>query len=74
MPDKPRRIDLSPEDLKALLERIKPVLSDQDYEAIKAMVETIEALNQVTLSQLIIHLEAGMPCAARHGIPPPKNI
>jgi len=47
MPDKPRRIDLSPEDLKALLERIKPVVSDQDYEAIKAMAETIEALNQV---------------------------
>ena len=47
MPDKPRRIDLSPEDLKALLERIKPLVSDQDYEAIKAMAETIEALNQV---------------------------
>ena len=47
MPDKPRRIDLSPEDLKALLERIKLVVSDQDYEAIMAMAETIEALNQV---------------------------
>jgi len=40
MPDKPRRIDLSPGDLKAFLERIKPVVSDQDYEAIKAMGET----------------------------------
>ncbi|MBW2710023.1 MAG: transposase, partial [Deltaproteobacteria bacterium] len=47
MPDKPRKIDLSPGDLKSLLERIKPVVSDQDYEAIKAMAETIEALNQV---------------------------
>ena len=26
------------------------------------------------LSQPIIHLEAGMPCAARHGIPPAKKI
>jgi len=36
-----------PEDLKALLERIKPVVSDQDYEAIKAMADTIGALSQV---------------------------
>ena len=47
MADKPRRIDLKPKDLKALLERIKPVVSDQDYEAIKAMADTIEALSQV---------------------------
>ena len=47
MPDKPRKIDLKPEELKALLERIKPVVSDQDYEAIKAMADTIEALSQV---------------------------
>ncbi len=43
MPDKPRRIELKPEELKALLERIKPAVSDQDYEAIKAMANTIEA-------------------------------
>ena len=40
MPDKPRRIDLTPEDIETLLERVKPVVSEQDYEAIKAMGET----------------------------------
>lgn len=47
MPDKPRRIDLTPEDIKALLERVKPVVSEQDYEAIEAMADTIESLSQV---------------------------
>ena len=47
MPDKPRRIDLTPEDIKTLLERVKPVVSEQDYEAIKAMADTIESLSQV---------------------------
>ena len=47
MPDKPRRIDLTPEDIKTLLERVKPVVSEGDYEAIKAMADTIEALSQV---------------------------
>ena len=47
MPDKPRRIDLTPEDIETLLERVKPVVSEQDYEAIKAMADTIEALSQV---------------------------
>ena len=47
MPDKPRRIDLTPEDIETLLERVKPVVSEQDYEAIKAMADTIEALSQI---------------------------
>ena len=47
MPDKPRRIDLTPEDIETLLGRVKPVVSEQDYEAIKAMADTIEALSQV---------------------------
>lgn len=64
MADKPRRIDLTPEDIKALLERIKPVVSDQDYEAIKAMADTIETLSQVldqkaTSIKRLLHLLFG---------------
>ena len=47
MPDKPRKIELTPEDIKSLLERIKPAVSESDYETIKAMADTIEALSQV---------------------------
>ncbi len=64
MADEPRRIDLTPEDIKALLERIKPVVSDQDYEAIKAMADTIETLSQVldqksTSIKRLLHLLFG---------------
>lgn len=47
MSDKPRKLELTPEELKSLLERIKPEVSESDYEAIKAMADTIEALSQV---------------------------
>lgn len=47
MSDEPRRLELTPEELKSLLERVKPVVSESDYEAIKAMADTIEALSQV---------------------------
>ncbi len=47
MANKPKRIDLSPEDLRILLERVKLAVSEEDYEKIKAMAETIEALSQV---------------------------
>ena len=47
MADNPKRIDLTPKDLKALLGRVKEALSEEDYEKIKAMAETIEALSQV---------------------------
>jgi len=47
MANKPKRIDLTPQDLRALLERAKATLSKEDYEKIKAMAETIEALSNV---------------------------
>ena len=47
MANKPKIIDLSPEDLRILLERVKLAVSEEDYEKIKAMAETIEALSQV---------------------------
>jgi transposase len=47
MDDKPQKIDLTSEDVKSLLERIKPVVSNEDYETIKAMAETLEALSQI---------------------------
>ena len=44
---RPKRIDLKPEDVDALLERVeKGVLQQGDYEIIKAMVETIGLLSQ----------------------------
>ncbi|MCP4866118.1 MAG: IS66 family transposase, partial [Alteromonas sp.] len=43
----PQRIDLNREQTDALLKRVKTgCLQDGDYEIIKAMVETIELLNQ----------------------------
>jgi len=39
MPNKP--IELTPEDLKTLLERIKTAVSEEDYEIIKDMTEII---------------------------------
>jgi hypothetical protein len=43
----PQRIDLNREQADALLKRVKiGCLQDGDYEIIKAMVETIELLNQ----------------------------
>ena len=39
---KPKRIDLKPADVDALLERVeKGALQEGDYEIIKAMVETV---------------------------------
>ena len=45
MPDKP--IELTPEDLKTLLERVKAAVSEEDYEIIKDMTEIIQAMSQV---------------------------
>ena len=47
MANKPKRIHLTPEELKALLKRVETVVSKQDYEKIKAMAETIEALSNL---------------------------
>ena len=47
MANKPKIIDLTPEDIQALLDRVKYTVSKEDYEKIKAMAETIEALSQV---------------------------
>jgi len=47
MADKPKIIDLTPEDIQALLDRVKYTVSKEDYEKIKAMAETIEALSNV---------------------------
>ena len=47
MANKPKRIDLTPEELKALLKRVETVVSKEDYEKIKAMAETIEALSNL---------------------------
>ena len=44
---KPKTIELSPEDLQALLERVKTVVSEEDYEIIKAMTEALQAMSQV---------------------------
>jgi transposase len=44
---RPKRIDLKPADVEALLERVeKGALQEGDYEIIKAMVETIGLLSQ----------------------------
>ncbi len=45
MPHKP--IELTPEDLKTLLERVKAAVSEEDYETIKAMTEVLQAMSQV---------------------------
>lgn len=42
----PSKIDLSAADVEALLERLRGVVAEDDYEIIKAMVETIAALSQ----------------------------
>ncbi len=47
MANKPKIIDLTPEDIQALLDRVKYTVSKEDYEKIKAMAETIEALSNV---------------------------
>ena len=44
---KPKTIELSPEDLQALLERVKTVVLEEDYEIIKAMTEALQAMSQV---------------------------
>lgn len=44
---RPKRIDLKPEEVDALLERVeKGTLQQGDYEIIKSMVETIALLSQ----------------------------
>ncbi len=45
MPNKP--IELTPEELKTLLERVKAAVSEEDYEIIKDMTEIIQAMSQV---------------------------
>ena len=47
MANKPKIIDLTPEDIQALLDRVKYTVSKEDYEKIKAMAETIETLSNV---------------------------
>ncbi len=47
MASKPKIIDLTPEDIQALLDRVKYTVSKEDYEKIKAMAETIKALSNV---------------------------
>ena len=47
MANKRKRIDLTPEELKTLLKRVETVVSKEDYEKIKAMAETIEALSNL---------------------------
>ena len=43
----PKRIDLTPEQLDALLKRVEAgMLQDGDYEIIKGMAETLSFLNQ----------------------------
>ena len=43
----PKRIDLTPEQLDALLKRVEAgTLQDGDYEIIKGMAETLSFLNQ----------------------------
>ena len=49
MMNMPDRIDLKPEELAALLERVKEDrLEDNDYEIIKAMADTLSFLSQVS--------------------------
>lgn len=49
MMNMPNRIDLKPEELDALLERVKSgCLEDNDYEIIKAMAETVSYLSQLS--------------------------
>ena len=48
MMNMPERIDIKPEELAALLERVKDGLEDNDYEIIKAMADTLSFLSQVS--------------------------
>lgn len=40
-------IDLTPEDLKSLLKRVKSILPEEDYKVIEAMAGAVEALSRV---------------------------
>lgn len=42
----PRRLDVTPEQLAALDERLRGALSPEDYELVRAMIETIRVLSQ----------------------------
>jgi uncharacterized protein with PIN domain len=42
----PRRLDVTPEQLAALQERLRESLSPEDYELVRAMIETIRVLSQ----------------------------
>ena len=45
----PKRIDITPEQLDALLQRVKDNrLEDNDYEIIKAMADTVSYLSQLS--------------------------
>jgi len=44
---RPKRIDLKPEELAALLARVEKSVDEKDYEIIKAMADTIEYLSQM---------------------------
>ena len=45
----PKRIDITPEELDALLQRVKDGrLEDDDYEIIKAMADTVSYLSQLS--------------------------
>jgi len=43
MSNKPETIELNPEELKTLLERVKAAVSEEDYEIIKEMTEVLQA-------------------------------
>jgi len=45
-PQAPRRLDVTPEQLAALQERLREALSPEDYELVRAMIETIRVLSQ----------------------------
>ena len=47
MSNKPETIELNPEELKTLLERVKAAVSEEDYEIIKEMTEVLQAMSQV---------------------------
>ena len=49
MMNMPNRIDITPEELEALLQRVKAgCLEDNDYEIIKAMADTVSYLSQLS--------------------------
>ena len=41
----PKRIDITPEQLEAILQRVKSLMPEADYEVIKGLAETITFLS-----------------------------